>query len=94
MTDFASVPPVFRSLVSNWGKHGNAAVLHDYLYWEFHWWKEPLQAIRNGKWKAIKDYGTMEIELFDLENDVEEKHNIAIIVKSNSLDFCIAFFIL
>jgi hypothetical protein len=34
MTDFASVPPVFRSLVSNWGKHGNAAVLHDYLYWE------------------------------------------------------------
>lgn len=34
MTDFASVPPIFRSLVSNWGKHGNAAVLHDYLYWE------------------------------------------------------------
>jgi hypothetical protein len=33
MTDFASVPPIFRPLVSNWGKHGNAAVLHDYLYW-------------------------------------------------------------
>ena len=34
MTDFASVPPIFRSLVSKWGKHGNATVLHDYLYWE------------------------------------------------------------
>jgi len=34
MTDFASVPPIFRSLVSNWGKYGNAAVLHDYLYWK------------------------------------------------------------
>ena len=34
MTDFASVPPIFRSLVSKWGKHGNATVLHDYLYCE------------------------------------------------------------
>ena len=33
MTDFASVPPIFRSLISKWGKHGNATVLHDYLYW-------------------------------------------------------------
>jgi hypothetical protein len=33
MTDFASVPPLFRSLVAKWGKHGNATVLHDYLYW-------------------------------------------------------------
>lgn len=33
ITDFASVPPVFRSLVSKWGKYGNATVLHDYLYW-------------------------------------------------------------
>jgi len=33
MTDFTSVPPIFRSLVSKWGKHGNATVLHDYLYW-------------------------------------------------------------
>ncbi len=34
MTDFASVPRIFRFLVSKWGKHGNAAVLHDYCYWE------------------------------------------------------------
>lgn len=33
MTDFASVPRLFRGLVSKWGKHGNAAVIHDYCYW-------------------------------------------------------------
>lgn len=33
MTDFASVPAPFRGLVSKWGKHGNATVIHDYLYW-------------------------------------------------------------
>ena len=33
ITDFASVPPIFRSFISNWGKYGNATVLHDYLYW-------------------------------------------------------------
>ena len=33
MTDFASIPRIFRFLVSKWGKHGNAAVLHDYCYW-------------------------------------------------------------
>lgn len=33
MTDFASVPGLFRFLVSKWGKHGNATVIHDYCYW-------------------------------------------------------------
>ena len=33
MTDFASVPRLFRALVSKWGKHGNATVIHDYCYW-------------------------------------------------------------
>jgi len=33
MTDFTSVPPIFRVLVSKWGRYGNATVIHDYLYW-------------------------------------------------------------
>ncbi len=33
MTDFASVPRMFRWLVSKWGRHGNATVIHDYCYW-------------------------------------------------------------
>lgn len=32
-TDFASVPRPLWWWLSPWGKHGNAAVIHDYLYW-------------------------------------------------------------
>lgn len=31
-TDFASVPRIFWTIISPWGKFGKAAVLHDYLY--------------------------------------------------------------
>ena len=34
MTDFASVPRLFWILFPRWGKYGNAAVIHDFLYWE------------------------------------------------------------
>ena len=34
VTDFASVPRALWSLIPPWGKHGQAAVLHDYLYQE------------------------------------------------------------
>lgn len=34
MTDFASVPRPFWSLFPQWGRYGNAAVVHDFLYWE------------------------------------------------------------
>lgn len=34
MTDFASVPRPFWWLFPRWGRYGNAAVIHDYLYWE------------------------------------------------------------
>ena len=30
-TDFASIPIGFRNLISRFGRHGKAAVLHDYL---------------------------------------------------------------
>lgn len=33
VTDFASVPRVLWWLFSRWGKYGNAAVVHDWLYW-------------------------------------------------------------
>lgn len=34
MTDFASVPFLLRGLIPRWGKHGKAAVIHDWLYWQ------------------------------------------------------------
>jgi hypothetical protein len=33
ITDFASVPRLFWWIFPKWGKYGNAAVIHDYLYW-------------------------------------------------------------
>jgi len=32
-TDFASIPRVFWIVLPRWGKYGNAAVIHDWLYW-------------------------------------------------------------
>jgi hypothetical protein len=32
ITDFASIPKAFWSIAPKWGKYGNAAVIHDYLY--------------------------------------------------------------
>jgi hypothetical protein len=34
MTDFASVPRALWGVIPRWGKYGNAAVVHDYAYWE------------------------------------------------------------
>lgn len=33
MTDFASVPRPLWVVLPKWGKYGNAAVIHDWLYW-------------------------------------------------------------
>ena len=33
VTDFASIPRLFWILLPRWGKYGNAAVIHDWLYW-------------------------------------------------------------
>ena len=31
-TDYASVPKIFRNIINTYGKHGKAAVVHDWLY--------------------------------------------------------------
>jgi len=32
-TDFASIPRLFWAVLPRWGRYGNAAVVHDWLYW-------------------------------------------------------------
>ena len=32
-TDFASIPRLLWAIFPRWGKYGNAAVVHDWLYW-------------------------------------------------------------
>ncbi len=52
---------------------------HDYIYWEFPSYKGQ-QAVRMGKYKGIRKNmfeGNLEIELYDLETDPAEQHNIA-----------------
>jgi len=52
----------------------DAQARHDYLYWEFPSYGGQ-QAVRLGKWKGIRRNmfeGNMKVELFDLENDLEE----------------------
>lgn len=34
LTDFASVPQVFRVFLPPWGKYGQASVIHDWMYWD------------------------------------------------------------
>jgi len=58
----------------------NNQIQHDYLYWEFHE-KGGKQAVRLGNWKGVRlnmtNNPAAPIELYDLENDIEEKNNIA-----------------
>ena len=34
ITDFTSVPRPFWIIFPRWGRYGNAAIIHDFLYWE------------------------------------------------------------
>jgi arylsulfatase A-like enzyme len=52
---------------------------HDYLYWEFHE-RGARQAVRMGKWKGVRYNlvtGNRDVELYNLETDIGEEHNIA-----------------
>lgn len=49
---------------------------HEFLYWEFHEGGTK-QAVRMGKWKAVR-FGTKEpLELYDLSMDIHEDKNVA-----------------
>jgi len=59
---------------------GQPGKQHEYLYWEFHE-NNGRQAVRYGKWKGVRLNVSKDpnapIELYDLEKDPGEKHNIA-----------------
>jgi arylsulfatase A-like enzyme len=50
--------------------------IHEFLYWEFHERKTTNQAIRMGRWKAVRHSPAGPIELYDLENDIGETTDI------------------
>jgi arylsulfatase A-like enzyme len=50
---------------------------HDFLYWEFHEGQHSKQAVRAGRWKAIRNAPGEPLELYDLTTDLGEEHNVA-----------------
>ena len=60
--------------------------IHDHLYWEWHrydWGKQQLdpnglqQAVRKGKWKAVKMGSDQPMLLYDLSNDIGEQNDLS-----------------
>lgn len=49
---------------------------HDYFYWEFHENDYSDQAVRKGKWKAVRHDPARPLELYDLEKDPTENFNV------------------
>jgi len=50
---------------------------HKFLYWEQPRGKELMQAVRMGDWKAVRASMTAPLELYNLAEDIGEKHNVA-----------------
>lgn len=50
---------------------------HPYLYWEFHENKTSNQAIRMGDWKGFRQSPSQPLELYNLQSDIGEVHNVA-----------------
>jgi len=70
----ASCKPDGLSLVSF--LKGGPAPKRDYFYWELYE-AQPIQAIRFGDWKAVRNHPKGPIELYDLKADAGESHDIA-----------------
>lgn len=56
---------------------GKPSENHEILYWEFHE-RGFEQAIRMGRWKAVRHGINQPIELYDLETDIGEQCNVAV----------------
>jgi arylsulfatase A-like enzyme len=55
---------------------GGPAPKREVFYWELHEGK-PIQAVRFGKWKAVKNGPNAKVELYDLDKDPGESNDLA-----------------
>lgn len=68
---------------------GGSAPQREYFYWELHE-GTPLQALRWGDWKAVRNGPSKPIEIYDLKTDAAESKNLAgerpdLVTKAESL---------
>ena len=69
MTDFASVPRPLWWLFPRWGKYGNAAIIHDWCYWEQkrdkeesdRIFREAMEVLNVPGWKALILYYSVKL---------------------------------
>ena len=56
---------------------GGDAPKREYFYWELHRGDKPVQAVRFGDWKAVRNGINKPIEIYDLAKDSGESNNLA-----------------
>src|SRR5258708_15428374 len=57
---------------------GHSQPTHDFFYWEFHE-RGFQQAVRMGRWKAVRLSKDGALELYDLKVDPREQHDVSAI---------------
>jgi len=55
---------------------GQSQPAHDFMYWEFHE-RGFQQAVRMGRWKAVRLSKDAPLEIYDLQTDPQEERNVA-----------------
>jgi arylsulfatase A-like enzyme len=72
----AKVPAGLDGMSMARALRGQRAPEHDFLYWEFHE-RGFQQAVRMGRWKAVRLAKDQPLELYDLQKDPAEAANVA-----------------
>ena len=69
-------PPVLDGMSMARALRGQPQPTHPFLYWEFHE-RGFQQAVRMGRWKAVRLKAGAPLELYDLQTDATEQREIA-----------------
>jgi arylsulfatase A len=72
----APIPPVVDGLAMTRALRDDPQSTHQFFYWEFHE-RGFQQAVRMGKWKAVRLKPGLPLELYDLSADPREERDIA-----------------
>ncbi|HYT66272.1 MAG TPA: arylsulfatase [Vicinamibacterales bacterium] len=72
----AKTPDGLDGLSMTHALRGRKQRAHDFFYWEFHE-RGFQQAVRMGRWKAVRLKKDAPLEIYDLESDPREEHDVA-----------------